>query len=152
LANTEALRNAVLEAAASSKEVESRGDNGFGDVFILRFSLTTEKGTATVLTGWIVRHGEDFPRLTTRYIVQGMNGNIHMHDLVALSEDTATAHFETGRPLLLRRGQVGTVVRIYDGESYEVEFAGREGRAYALLPVSANKLMVLRDAPEHAAA
>ena len=81
-----------------------------------------------------------------------MNGDIHMHDLVALLEDTPTKHFETGRPLLLRRGQVGTVVITYDGNAYEVEFAGRDGRAYALLPVAANKLMVLRDSPEHAAA
>jgi acetylornithine deacetylase/succinyl-diaminopimelate desuccinylase-like protein len=33
---------------------------------------------------------------------------------------------------------------------FEVEFAGKDGRAYALLPVHAGKLMVLRDTPEHA--
>ncbi|MBI2928066.1 MAG: DUF4926 domain-containing protein [Verrucomicrobia bacterium] len=81
-----------------------------------------------------------------------MNGEIQMHDAVALLADTPTEHLETGRPLLLRRGQVGTVVMTYDGSAFEVEFAGRDGRAYAILPVKAEKLMVLRDAPELATA
>ena len=46
-----------------------RGDNGFGDVYVLRFGLTTQLGTATVLSVWVVLHAEDFPRLTTCYIV-----------------------------------------------------------------------------------
>ena len=49
---------------------------------------------------------------------------------------------------MIRRGQVGTVVMIYDGTAFEVEFAGRDGRAYALLPIKMNQLMVLRDAPD----
>ena len=81
-----------------------------------------------------------------------MNGEIHMHDVVALLEDTPAEHFETARPFLLRRGQVGTVVMTYDGKAFEVEFAGRDGRAYALLPIKADKLMVLREAPELATA
>ena len=40
-----------------------------GRARVLRFSLSTTKGTGTVLSVWIVRHGEDFPRLTTCYIV-----------------------------------------------------------------------------------
>jgi hypothetical protein len=31
--------------------------------------MTTERGSATVLTGWIVLRNEDFPRLTTCHIV-----------------------------------------------------------------------------------
>ena len=81
-----------------------------------------------------------------------MNIQIHSHDLVALLEDMPAKHFETGKPLLLRRGQIGTVVMTYDGGAYEVEFAGRDGRAYALLPIPADKLMVLRDAPEYSVA
>ena len=53
---------------------------------------------------------------------------------------------------MLRRGQVGTVVMTYDSSALEVEFAGRDGRAYALLPVAAEKLMPLKDTPELAAA
>jgi len=49
--------------------VEARGDNGFGEVFVLRFPLQTETGAALVLTAWIIRHNEDFPRLTTCHIL-----------------------------------------------------------------------------------
>ena len=81
-----------------------------------------------------------------------MNDGIHLHDVVALLEDLPGRHFETSQPLLLRRGQIGTVVMIYDGTTFEVEFAGPDGRTYALLPIAASKLMVLRDTPAHAAA
>ena len=65
LYNADHLRRAVLDAAAESDNAESRGDNGYGEVFVLRFSMQTATGAATVLTAWIVRHSEDFPRLTT---------------------------------------------------------------------------------------
>lgn len=67
--NAEALRAAIQRAAASSEAAEARGDNGFGAVFNLRFFMTTDRGSATVLTGWIALHNENFPRLTTCYIV-----------------------------------------------------------------------------------
>jgi len=81
-----------------------------------------------------------------------MEGEIRMHDVVALLEDARARHFETDRPLLLRRGQVGTVVMSYDGTAFEVEFAGKDGRAYAILPIPARQLMVLRDTPDYAVA
>ena len=69
LTNREVLRQAILAAAAGSDDAEALGDNGHGEVYVLRFSLETERGRATVLTAWIIRHGEDFPRLITCYIV-----------------------------------------------------------------------------------
>ena len=69
VANADVLRRAVLNAAAHSDRAEARGDNGFGEVYVLRFPLRTDKGTATVLTAWVIRHNEDFPRLTSCYIV-----------------------------------------------------------------------------------
>ena len=69
LANADVLRDALLNAAANSDYAEPRGDNGFGHGYVVRFPLTTTKGMATVLSAWIIRHGEDFPRLTTCYIV-----------------------------------------------------------------------------------
>ncbi|MBI4604031.1 MAG: DUF4926 domain-containing protein [Planctomycetes bacterium] len=77
-----------------------------------------------------------------------MDSGIHMHDVVALLEDTPAEHFETGKSLILRRGQVGTVVMTYDNSAFEVEFSDRGGRAYAILPIDAHKLIVLRDSPE----
>ena len=69
LANRTVLREAILDAAAHSDEVQKRGDNGHGETYVLRFPLQTAKGRAQLLTAWIVRHGEDIPRLTTCYIV-----------------------------------------------------------------------------------
>ena len=68
-ANAEVLRAAIRSAAASSDEAEARGYNGFGDVFNLCFVMTSGHGSATVMTGWIVLRNEDFPRLTTCYIM-----------------------------------------------------------------------------------
>lgn len=81
-----------------------------------------------------------------------MIGEIKMHDVVALMQDVRTKHFESGLPVLLRRGQIGTVVMIYQDGAYEVEFAGRDGRAFALIPLRPDRLMVLHDTPDFAAA
>lgn len=81
-----------------------------------------------------------------------MSGDLLDHDLVALLEDTSVRHFRTGEPLRLRRGQLGTVVMVYEDGAVEVEFADRDGRPYALVSVSRDKVMLLRDAPEHAVA
>jgi hypothetical protein len=77
-----------------------------------------------------------------------MNSEIHMHDMVALLEDIPARHFLTGSALVLRRGQVGTIVMTYDDSAFEVEFSGRDGRAYAVLPVNTEKLIALRESPE----
>ena len=71
-----------------------------------------------------------------------------MHATVALLEDTRTTHVESGEPVLLRCGDVGTVVMLYDGGACEVEFADRSGRTYALLPLSVGRLLALHDTPE----
>ena len=60
LANVDVLRDALREAARLSDTVVSKGDNGFGEMFVLRFRLRTDKGTATVLSAWIIRHGKTF--------------------------------------------------------------------------------------------
>jgi hypothetical protein len=77
-----------------------------------------------------------------------MPTKIELHDVVALLEDVETKHFLTHEPLRLRRGQVGTVVTSLNDDHFQVEFAGREGRAYAMLPLSGSQLMVLREQPE----
>ena len=64
-------------------------------------------------------------------------------DVVALLSDVP-AHG-------LVRGQVGTVVELLDG-AYEVEFADRDGHAFAILSLRPEQLMVLHDTPDFAAA
>ena len=76
-----------------------------------------------------------------------MTEAFHLHDPVALLTDMPARHFVSDQPLLLRRGQLGTIVMIYDNLNYEVEFADTQGRTYAMLPVAADNLMRLRDAP-----
>ena len=73
---------------------------------------------------------------------------IRMHDVVALLEDVPATHFETGQPLTLRRGEVGTVVMTYDGSAVEVEFAAEDGCAYAMLPIAPTKLRILPNPPD----
>jgi hypothetical protein len=77
-----------------------------------------------------------------------MTNDIHMQDLVALTEDVAATHFITHQPLQLRRGQVGTVVMPLNENDFQVEFSDREGRAYAMLPLNSKQLMILREQPE----
>ena len=51
------------------------------------------------------------PPKNARRLVWTMNAAIRMNDVVALGLDNAPArHFTSGQPLLLRRGQIGTVV------------------------------------------
>jgi hypothetical protein len=81
-----------------------------------------------------------------------MTSEIKMHDLVALLQDVPTKHFVSGEPLLLRRGQIGTVVMTYPDGAREVEFADQDGSAYAILSLVPDHLMVLHDTPNFAAA
>ena len=67
--NQEILANALREATSNSTDAISTGDEGFGATFEIRFRLAADKGTATVLSAWIIRNGEDFPRLTTCFII-----------------------------------------------------------------------------------
>ena len=69
MANSDVLHQAIISAAENSDDAEPLGNNGHGEIYILRFPLKTQKGSATVFTAWIVRNGEDFPRLITCYIV-----------------------------------------------------------------------------------
>ena len=58
-------------------------------------------------------------------------------DVVALTQDIAQYH--------LRRGQVGTIVEIFEGgKAFEVEFSDRNGRTYETIGIEASKLMVLQ--------
>jgi hypothetical protein len=81
-----------------------------------------------------------------------MSEQIKMHDVVALTQDVQAKHFETSQDLVLRRGQIGTVVMQYPDGECEVEFADRNGRAFAMLPLRPEQLMILHDTPDFAAA
>lgn len=67
--DAETLRGWLLRAAESGEAVPERADE-FGERFRLDFEASTAVGAATVRSAWIVRAGEDFPRLTTCYVLQ----------------------------------------------------------------------------------
>lgn len=79
-----------------------------------------------------------------------MDDRVPLHASVVLLKDVDATHFEHGTPVILHRGDVGTVVLIYGCGKYEVEFADREGRTYAMVSLPAGSLLALRDVPEDA--
>ncbi len=72
-----------------------------------------------------------------------MSSEIQLLDVVALTDDLTER--------ALRRGQVGTVVEILAPGVFEVEFSDDEGRAYAMVALRAEQLMVLHYKPSKVA-
>lgn len=66
-----------------------------------------------------------------------------LHDVVALMADLPEHR--------LRRGQLGTIIDVYEPGVVEVEFADRQGQAYASLTLTTTQLMPLYDEPAHSA-
>lgn len=65
-----------------------------------------------------------------------------LHDVVALMEGMPEHR--------LRRGQLGTIINVYEPGVFEVEFADRQGQTYANLTLRAQQLMPLYDEPVQA--
>jgi len=61
------LRGRLLDAAVSEQAIMI-SKNRFGTLYVIDFLLTTSSKSAFVRSCWIVRTGEDFPPLTTRYV------------------------------------------------------------------------------------
>ena len=72
---------------------------------------------------------------------------ISEYDVVALIEDCAATHAETQQNLLLRRGQVGTVLVVFLDRDVLVDFADSTGQTYAMETISLEKLMLLLHEP-----
>ena len=68
---------------------------------------------------------------------------IKEYDLVAIARDIPATHKETKQPILLRKGQVGTVLMNFNGEAYLIDFADQEGITYAMETVPAEQLIPL---------
>jgi hypothetical protein len=62
------LRERLLEAAFGA--AEPLAEIEFGVLYVIDFRLKTESGEATVRSGWIVKIGESFPRLTTCFVLR----------------------------------------------------------------------------------
>ncbi|MBE9194086.1 DUF4926 domain-containing protein [Synechocystis sp. LEGE 06083] len=68
-------------------------------------------------------------------------------DVVILTEGRITKNFETGEPIYLQPGQVGTVVMELDDQTFEVEFADQHGIPYAMETVPADQLLIFHQNP-----
>lgn len=68
---------------------------------------------------------------------------INEYDLVALTENVQAVHKDTKQSILLRRGQLGTVLMEFSGEAYLIDFADVQGYTYAMETIAADKLMLL---------
>jgi hypothetical protein len=66
--DAEELRAALLSAALSEEAVPAENDE-YGERYMLDFEMETEAGIATVRSGWTVRRKEDFPRLTSCWVL-----------------------------------------------------------------------------------
>jgi hypothetical protein len=68
---------------------------------------------------------------------------IKEYDLVVLTEDTEVIHKETFKKILLRRGQVGTVLMDFHQEAFLIDFVDRDGITYAMETVTKENLIPL---------
>ena len=68
---------------------------------------------------------------------------LHEYDVVALTEEIQAIHKETSGAILLRSGQVGTILMSFDDRVYLVDFADAQGNTYAMETVPSEKLMQL---------
>lgn len=65
--DADALRNLLLAGAQAADAVPGRADE-YGQRYETDIPVVTPVGSATVRAAWMVRVGEDFPRLTTCYV------------------------------------------------------------------------------------
>lgn len=66
--NWEVLRDSVLTAVLLNP-ASSEGRNNYGELYVVEFERTRFILSAMVRSSWIVHDGENFPRLTSCYIV-----------------------------------------------------------------------------------
>ena len=67
-ADADLLRQALLRAAVEGDAMAGERDD-YGQRYVLDFELTGPRGKATVRSSWIILRGEDFPRMTSCYIL-----------------------------------------------------------------------------------
>jgi hypothetical protein len=65
------------------------------------------------------------------------------YDVVALTDEIQAIHKETSQPILLKRGQVGTVLMSFDNQAYLVDFADTQGKTYAMETIPFTQLLLL---------
>jgi hypothetical protein len=72
---------------------------------------------------------------------------VNEYDVVALTEEHTATHALTQEALILRRGQVGTILMVFRDQDVLVDFADSSGQTYAMETVSIEKIMPLLHEP-----
>lgn len=62
------LRSAILAAVRVTEAILGENDE-FGQRYIVDFLMKNRGKEAVIRTTWIIRHGEDTPRLTSCYVL-----------------------------------------------------------------------------------
>ena len=62
------LRTVLRDAAIKSEALPQEADE-YGQRFVVEFEMEGPNGKGILRSGWIVRTGEDFPRLTSCYVL-----------------------------------------------------------------------------------
>ena len=73
---------------------------------------------------------------------------IQEYDLVTLTEDVTATHKITHQPILLRRGQMGTILIPVDNQAFLIDFTDQQGNTFAMETVDCSKLLQLIHEPE----
>lgn len=66
IANQVILETALIQAAKNNEAIPTE-TNQYGEKYVIDFRITTEIGSSIVRSCWIIRFGENYPRLTTVY-------------------------------------------------------------------------------------
>jgi hypothetical protein len=70
------------------------------------------------------------------------NETIDVNDQVVLTTEVEGISFDTKRRVQLHRGQVGTIVEVYqDGRAFEVEFTNAEEDDHVLMTLRPEQIM-----------
>lgn len=66
-AHADLLQRELIEAARRGEAMLTRTDT-YGSGFVVEWSVGGPTGTAVLVTAWIVRAGENFPRFVSAYV------------------------------------------------------------------------------------
>lgn len=59
----------IVQQIVVTHDAVYESSNTYGERYVIDFELTTDVGTAIIRTAWIIRNDEDFPRLTSCYVL-----------------------------------------------------------------------------------
>jgi hypothetical protein len=60
----------LVQRIAETHDAERQEPTRYGERYVIDFELTTDSGSGVVRTAWIIRQGDDVPRLTTCYVIE----------------------------------------------------------------------------------